>query len=633
MSELHLLRPWWILAVAPWLWLMWRAWRSARGETDWLRICDERLLPYLLEGTPNRARRWALLALTFGGLIAILAAAGPAWERLEQPVFRSASALVVVLDLSSSMDSTDLPPSRLERARLKLLDLLERRREGLTGLIVYAAEPFVVTPLTDDTATIAALVPSLSTAIMPGQGSRLDLALERAQNLLEQAGVTEGDILLIGDSPGAEPAETAIGDLTAAGYRLLVLGVGTSTGAPVPVPGGGFLKDAAGAIVVPGVDFEGLRRLAESGNGRFATLATDDGDLDSLLSGAPGAPGEDAQATAAKTDLWREEGPWLLLAVLPLAAFGFRRGYLVVLAALLAPFPSPSHAFDWEGLWERADQRAAELFSAGEPAAASGLFEDPRWRAAAQYRAGEFSASAKTLTAFEDPEAQYNRGNALARSGQLEEALAAYDKALALDNAHEDARYNRDLVAEQLRRRKDQPHGQGVEGGNDNRSDPRDSSGEQQGGGDEPQPREPQGGSSSGPDKRQPESGSQSQQPASSEKDSSSSPADQSKSQDPQDDAVQDPSFNPDESQPESTKSAENAQTRTRTPEDTRGNGDRRDISENAETEDGPPPSEESLALQQWLRRIPDDPGGLLRRKFMYQYQQREHPRREPQPW
>src|SRR5262249_54427880 len=152
-----------------------------------------------------------------------------------------------------SMDANDLKPSRLALARLKLLDLLERRAEGQTALIVYAAQPFVVSPLTNDAKTIAALVESLATELMPAQGSRADRALALAADLLKQAGMASGDVLLITDGTDARDAAAAAA-VRAHGLRVSVLGIGTAEGAPIPLARGGLYTNPKGDIVIARLD-------------------------------------------------------------------------------------------------------------------------------------------------------------------------------------------------------------------------------------------------------------------------------------------------------------------------------------------------------------------------------------------
>ncbi len=194
--EFHFLRPWWFLMLLPLLALAWHHWRSLGNGRDWSGIIDPRLLPHLLVGQQTEKKRAPMLFALLIGLLTVIALAGPVWKRLPQPVFKQQSALVILLDLSNSMNAQDIKPSRIARARLKLIDLLNQRKEGQTALIAYAATAYTVTPLTDDVDTIESLVSSLKPEIMPAQGSRPDRAVERALELFENSGVRHVDILM-----------------------------------------------------------------------------------------------------------------------------------------------------------------------------------------------------------------------------------------------------------------------------------------------------------------------------------------------------------------------------------------------------------------------------------------------------
>ena len=264
-SAFHFLRPLWLLALLPLILLLWLMWRRRLVSRSWQRVVDPRLLAHLLIGKNARQGPWAMVAVGLGGLLAILALAGPAWQKLAQPVFRQQSALVLVLDLSRSMDATDIKPSRLERAKLKLRDILNQQKEGETALIVYAATPFVVSPLTTDAQTIVSQLEVLTPALMPAQGSHPGHAISLAQKLLKQAGVAHGGVLLITDGLNGSESDslkTAISHLVEAGHRLSVLGVGTRAGAPIPDSSGGFVESANGTIVIPRLDDASLAELA-----------------------------------------------------------------------------------------------------------------------------------------------------------------------------------------------------------------------------------------------------------------------------------------------------------------------------------------------------------------------------------
>ena len=188
-----------------------------------------------------------------------------------------------------------------------------------------------------------------------------------------------------GDERDIDAAET----LRTKGHRLSVLAVGTASGAPVPLPdGSGFLRDGNGRVIVPRMNPAGMRGLADLGDGMFVAMTTEGLELQTLSEYLRGSGSPlDAAAMERETDAWQEEGPWLILILLPLAALMFRRGYLLLIFVMVAPV-TESHAADWKSLWQRADQQAEALYKDGDKEAAASLFKDPKWRAAAAHDLG-----------------------------------------------------------------------------------------------------------------------------------------------------------------------------------------------------------------------------------------------------
>jgi len=572
-------------------------------------VCDPELLPHLLLGRSVRRANWPLWLLLAGLLLAVVALAGPVWKQRPQPLFRPQSALVILFDLSRSMQADDLQPSRFLRARLKIEDLLRQRREGQTALIVFAADAFTVTPLTEDRHTIEALLKSLDPGIMPAQGSSLDKAIERGLDLMQQAGLKSGRLLLVTDEDRPGSALDAAEALAEQGFELEVLGVGSAAGAPVPLAGGGFLKNSQGDLVVPRLDASVLRMLASAGGGSYRTISVDDSDLWALLNGREDRQLDSAErsghSAAAGGDRWREEGVWLLWPLTLLAALAFRRGWLLVpVLVLMLMAPSPSEALDWQDLWRTADQQAAQSFERGDFPQAAQQFRDNRWKAAALYRAGEFDAAARQLEKPQSADDWYNRGNALAKAGGLTEALKSYRAALQAEPGHVDARYNLELVEEYLRQQRqdapENPQGQ--------KKNP--SSGEQ---GDQSGiPKSSPGA----PDMPSPENSLQSQSDGGSgEK--------QEKKSDEQSSVAED------DQQP-SSRPEETAEGKAGEEDSKPMGGDARVAADQPETNAETAEQRESQLL---LQQIPDDPGGLLRRKFLYQYRQRGQQQQSDRSW
>ena len=273
-ADFHFIRPYWLIAFIPYLAILTLMLRSKLRRGNWSEICDEGLLPYLLQEKAVNQSRLPLTAGAIAAFLLIIALAGPTWERLPAPVFRNASALVIALDLSRSMDAEDIKPSRLIRARYKIADILKQRKDGQTALLVYAGAAFTVTPLTEDTETIASQLEALNTNIMPGQGSNTAEVLNKAVDLFKQAGLQKGQIILVTDEADVDKTLPAAKALD--GYTLSILGVGTVDGAPIAIPEGGFLKDEQGTIVVAKLNENGLKTLAQAGNGVYQALTADD---------------------------------------------------------------------------------------------------------------------------------------------------------------------------------------------------------------------------------------------------------------------------------------------------------------------------------------------------------------------
>lgn len=604
----HFLRPQWFVALLPLALLIWFLFFRKGAQSNWEAVVDERLLPHILVRGTGRARRTAMILTVAGGLLGIVALAGPAWDKLPQPVFTSQDALVIALDLTRSMDASDVSPSRLERARYKISDILDQRREGQTALLVYAGEAFTVTPLTDDAETIRSQLTALDTGIMPVTGNRTDKAVSLALDLLKQGGMRRGHVLLITDDATRNSAGDSVAVLRNEGYRLSVLGVGTLHGAPVLLPDGGFLQDRDGGIVIPILDEGALRGIADSGGGIYVRLTKDDQDtgrLSGFFSGVQ--PGGEQAGTDITADVWREQGPWLVLCLLPLVVLLFRRGYVLALALLLLPQSEPVFALDWGDLWLRRDQQGQRAMDARDYAVAAELFDDPAWKAAAQHRAGNYPGALDSLEPLDDAQSNYNRGNALARLGRYHEAIAAYDRTLAEQPQHADALFNKGLLEKELERQQLQQQQQDRQSQQDQQQDGQQSQEQQQS--QQQQSQEQQQDRQQGQEQQnnQHADGDQQQEP----------PQSRQPEQRPDRTGRNEPSGPDNQQQAEQQQQQEQG-----------GSAQEEDVQQQLAH---PNSAEEQQATEQWLRRIPDDPSGLLRRKFRYQYQRRDYDRKEYQ--
>lgn len=570
------LRPLWLLPLPLLAWLLWRLWHRERASGRWQLLLPAAFHQVLLKGGDGRSSRLPWVTLGLAWLLAIGALLGPSWQRVEQSNQKPADPLLVVLELTPQMLASDGHPNRLEQARRKLLDLLEARRDAQTAIIVYAGSAHSLVPLSDDLATSRNLLEALKPSLMPEPGRRADLAVVHALQMLDQAQLGQGRILLIGSALDEQERSGIRQALEKRAVPLLILGVGSREGAPVVQEDGSFLKDQRGAILVPRLDARSLRETAESNGGRYAQIRVDDDDLRRLgLFDAPQALRAAQEPT--QLDSHVDQGYWLLLPLLLLAACAGRRGWLFCLPLVLMLPPQSSQAFELDDLWLRPDQQGQRLLQAQRPAEAAERFVDPQWQGNALYQAEDYAGAAERFAQGDTAADHYNRGNALAKSGELEAALDAYEQALERQPELTAAQQNKALVEEALRQRQDQQQNGG------------DASAQQQddASGDTGEPHEDASA--------QPADGQPAQPGQSGSRDDSGSDGD-----------AQDASAGG--TQPDTGAPAEPS-------EPGQGAVTEGDLGDAAERRQ---------ALEQWLRQIPDDPAELLRRKFWYEQQQRQ---------
>lgn len=461
--SLHFIRPGWLIGL-PLALIVPAAWRFYRRPSgDWNKVCDDHLLKWLSVGeqASKPGLKGSILAVLVLAL-SVLALSGPSWQQLPDTSYSARDSRVLVLDLSFSMLAEDLRPNRLTQARFRLMDMLESTLEGQMGLVAYAGDAYVVSPLTSDMNTIANMLPALRPEIIPVAGSRADRALVLAAELFARAGVSQGEILLISDGADAADASTAA-RLAQRGITTSVLAVGTLEGAPIP-SGAGFVSDAQGNVVISRLEMESLRAVASAGQGKLTRLEAIS-NLDSPWISSEGS--EFMLRDDALGERWKDTGPWLVLLLLPFVAVGFRRGLLFVFPVLLLPgmLVSQSVRADlWDDLWQRRDQQAQSALEADQPDMAAGLALDPSISGEAFYRAADYPGAVQSWSRASGGDAFYNQGNAFAMAGELDAAINAFDRALAHNPDMEDAMFNRNLV-QQLKEQQEQEQ-EGDQGAN-----------------------------------------------------------------------------------------------------------------------------------------------------------------------
>lgn len=657
--QLHFLRPQWLWALIPAA-VIYGLIRSVKHrQNQATNMINDVLYNYLTQGgsqTQSTQRLWPLL---LGAVLAIVAMAGPTTQKIPKPVYDIAQAKVIVMDMSLSMRATDIAPDRLSRMSYKAIDLINANNGGEIGLIAYAGDAFVISPITTDGTNLNALIPGLRPEIMPEFGSEPELALEKAALMLEQAGYLNGDIIWFTDGVDYDQMPGLTSLLQSMPHRVSILSVGTPDGAPIKLTNGQLLKDSSGAIVIPRLDNASLQTLAGITNGAFTPITADEQDIKIIMQVADTLLADATKLNTLQGDDWYELGPYLLLPVIFIVLLYSRKHWVLLLTIVLLPLcgltlqqpafaqampqkssadlPSPPSSelnavqsirtpLDFlPPALQNNNQKGLRAFQNGDYATSQSLFTDPEWQAQAQYAQGEYAEALAHFAQTDDALSQYNAGNSLAKLGQYDKALEAYQRANSLDSDFIEAQENQaalelflqnqppqDSSQDQSKQDQDQSDEQNDQEQQDQQSQSQDN---QESASDEQESQDQQSQQQQSQDEQsqqnQQQSEDQKEQPSPEEsKDEQEQGDDQQKQQDKQ--QPKEPT-QPDEPQ-ESQEVQAQQQEQPLTPEE----------------------QEKMQRMQALMNKVPNDPGYLLKRKMELEYQQRKRqqaPRSRTKQW
>lgn len=556
LSNFMFIRPealWLLILVIPVAVL---SWKTLKNQGQWQKSIDPHLLKFLLLQGESSRSWWPLIILLLTLITAILAFAGPSFEKKSVPVYRTGDARVIILDLSLSMDAVDIKPSRLTRAKHKLTDILTASKEGETALIVYAGDAFIISPLTSDANTIKTMVPVLNTGIMPVLGSEPYKAFEKAKQLLINSGKQTGQIIWLTDGMSDVDAELISDTLNDTQYTLSILTIATDQGAPIPLGNDkGFLKDSAGDIVMPTLRMKPFQDLAQSQPTVITGITADNRDIEKLMTESHQQLDKSQESSSEKVSDQLDQGYWLLFPLLPLLLLMFRKNGrlpgISLMLCVMVMHPN-SHAGIWDDLWLTKNQQAAKAYQQNNNEKAAELFENQQWKAASHYKSGNYDKAEELYANNQSATDLYNRGNALAHQKKFDEAIEAYQSALEQQPDFEDAKFNKELL-EKLKQQQEQQQK------NDNQNE-----------------------------------------------------QDNQQQQDQQNNEQQQKNDQQSEQEQQQQQSQESEQ-----------EGEQQKKQQEVDLEDKRDEQEKDQALEQWLRKIPDDPGGLLRRKMYREYKKR----------
>jgi len=594
LTQFHWLRPEWLWLLIALFILVISVGYFNRKQSSWQKVVSPHLLQFLIQSEQNQTKQTPFWLIALMGSLIIIAVSGPSFRQKPVPVFQSESARVILLDLSLSMEVADIKPSRVERAKHKIMDILDKNKEGSIALVVYAGDAFIISPLTSDANTIATMVPMLSTGIMPVLGSRPDRAINKAIELLNNAHQNAGQVIWLTDGIDQEYIDPVVQSIKNNKAAVSILAIGTEQGAPIPLPNNsGFLKDTEGNIILPKLDSDNLKEIAQQTNGQYIELTQNQKDVDLIMQLLKIKKDQDAKGTEDKINRWIDDGYWITLPIIFFAIFllfGKKQTLhfnsiasllpLLLGSLVMSSLYSPnSQASLWDDLWKTKDQQAQAAFSKKDYSDAAKLFENNQWKASAEYKKGDYSQATEHFSQLNDLESTYNYANSLAKSKQFEKAIEAYDKVLTQNPKHEDAKFNKKIVEDLLKQQKQQQKNK------DKNKNNKDQDKENK------------------KDKKQ-----QSDQNKKSDKNS-------------KDDQQQDQKDEKKQSKKDKSHRQKTQEEKEKEQQQAKLEQDKRDK------------SEKDQALKHWLDKIHDDPGGLLRRKMIREYQQRGGKQKEKKLW
>lgn len=424
-QDFHFLRPWWLLGLIIPAAVYVFTYKNSQIQSAWQKVCDKNLLDYLLIKNNGTKGYKASVSAALITLFLVMALAGPTWLKKENPALSVENPVMILLNMSGEMWNKDVSPSRIERAKYVIKDLTKSLKNTESGLIVYSKEPFMITPLTEDTSLIDNIMSALQLDIMPQDGDRLDRAIELAVSRMQKTGLPHGNLIVIASNVGErfDAAITGASQASDAGFDVNIVNISKTTN-------------------------DKLQMVADKGNGLYLNYQQS---LASLIQKINDITAKEIKQSKNMQTVWEDMGWYLLWLPALLFLFSFRRGAFVIIWGCFF------NIYTAEASWFLNDnQEALHDFEKQNYAEAAEKFKDTQWKGAAAYKNGDYEAAYENFLQKTDATALYNQGNALAKGGKIAEAIKKYEEALQKQPDFADAKFNLEYLKKQQQQKNQQ---------------------------------------------------------------------------------------------------------------------------------------------------------------------------------
>lgn len=424
-QDFHFLRPWWLLGLIIPAAVYVFTYKNSQIQSAWQKVCDKNLLDYLLIKNNGTKGYKASVSAALITLFLVMALAGPTWLKKENPALSVENPVMILLNMSGEMWNKDVSPSRIERAKYVIKDLTKSLKNTESGLIVYSKEPFMITPLTEDTSLIDNIMSALQLDIMPQDGDRLDRAIELAVSRMQKTGLPHGNLIVITSNVGErfDAALTGASQASDAGFDVNIVNISKTTN-------------------------DKLQMVADKGNGLYLNYQQS---LAPLIQKINDITAKEIKQSKNMQTVLEDMGWYLLWLPALLFLFSFRRGAFVIILGCFF------NIYTAEASWFLNDnQEALHDFEKQNYAEAAEKFTDTQWKGAAAYKNGDYEAAYENFLQKTDATALYNQGNALAKGGKIAEAIKKYEEALQKQPDFADAKFNLEYLKKQQQQKNQQ---------------------------------------------------------------------------------------------------------------------------------------------------------------------------------